>query len=104
MTNCFIHACRRLSVTKGFIDDSPMFRRLQTTPKTNPSDLVDAAKAAIKSGRLRPGDQFPTADVISSLSGARLVDSLNAVTALLQAGSIRQEADGRLRVSPHGMA
>ncbi|MCH7228873.1 hypothetical protein [Haloferula sp. A504] len=104
MTNCFIHACRRLSVTQGFIKRSPMFRRLQKPTGATTPELVDAAKAALKSGRLRPGDPFPTADEISDLSGARLIDSLNAVTALLQAGAIRQDASGKLTVAPPEVA
>lgn len=81
-----------------------MFRRLQKPSKTNPGDLVVAAKAAIKSGRLRPGDSFPTAEEISSFSGARLVDSLNAITDLLKAGSILQDASGKLTVAPDEVA
>lgn len=81
-----------------------MFRRLQKPAQTSTRELVDAANSALRSGRLQPGDPFPTADEISDLSGARLSDSLNAVTALLQAGSIRQDAFGKLTVAPPEVA
>ena len=81
-----------------------MFRRLQKPVQVSSREVVDAARAALKSGRLQPGDPFPTADEISDLSGARLVDSLKAVTTLLQSGSILQDASGRLTVGPHEVA
>lgn len=100
MTNCFIHASRRLSLTEGFIKRSPMFRRIRKPRPTTTDELVQAAKAAMKSGRIRPGDPFPAPEDISDLSGAPLTDCLNAVTALLQAGAIRQDDSGKLTVAP----
>ena len=104
MTNCFIHASRRLSVTQGFIKRSPMFRRIQKSRRTTTDELVLAAKTAVRSGRMRPGDPFPTPEEISDLSGAPLADSLNVVIALLKDGAIRQDQSGQLTVAPPEVA
>lgn len=77
-----------------------MFRRIRESRPATVDELVAAAKAAVRSGRMRPGDPFPTPDEVSDLSGAPVADCLEVVTALLQAGAIRQDASGNLTVAP----
>lgn len=77
-----------------------MFRRIQHSRRATTDELVLAAKTAVRSGRIRPGDPFPTPEEISDLSGATLADSLNVVIALMKDGAIRQDRSGYLTVAP----
>jgi len=75
-----------------------MFRRLNEKERASMRELVNAATGAHKSGELKEGDDFPLPEEIALRSGASLAECLEAVTALLQSGTIRQDAAGRLSV------
>lgn len=76
-----------------------MFREIEIKAVQTSSELVTLAGEAFQSGRLTPGDRFPCPDEISKLTGAPLVESLEAVTILLKEGWIQQFPSGRLSIS-----
>ena len=76
-----------------------MFRPVETQPARTSFELVALANEGFRSGRLRPGDRFPSPDEISKMTGASLFECLEAVTSLLREGSIRQLPSGRLSIA-----
>lgn len=90
---------RRLPGIHGFLKKSPIFRNVKRHSHPGLPELVDAAVTAVRTGEYRPGDRFPTPGEIADLSGASLVDSLDAVSSLLKLHVIHQTSSGRLFVS-----
>ena len=90
----------RLPGIRSFIKRSPRFRKVEMKTARSSSEIIELANEAFGSGGLRPGDRFPSPDEISKITGASVVESLEAVTALLKAGAIRQLASGLLSVAP----
>lgn len=80
-----------------------MFAQVEKKKVSSSSELIALANEAFRSGRLRPGDRFPSPDQISKLTGATVVESLEAVTSLLKDGSIRQLPSGLLSISRHSV-
>ena len=97
--NPFITSNHRLPGIRSFIKRNSMFRQVEVQTAHSSFELLALANEAFRSGRLRLGDRFPSPDEISKLTGAPLVESLDAVTSLLKAGSIRQLPSGRLSIS-----
>ena len=97
--NILTLASRHLPGSRGFIRRSPRFRHPAIGNASSASELVDAVADALRTGRLQGGDAFPNPDRRSQLSGAPLVESLDAVTSLLRSGLIRQDPSGRLSVT-----
>ncbi len=101
--NPFITYNHRLPGIRGFINRTPMFAQVEKKKVSSSSELIALANEAFRSGRLRPGDRFPSPDQISKLTGATVVESLEAVTSLLKDGSIRQLPSGLLSISRHSV-
>ena len=97
--NPFLINNYRLPGIRSFIKRNPMFRQVKSKKVDSSSEVVALAKEAFQSGRLRPGDRFPSPDEISKLTGASVFESLDAVTNLLKSGSIRQLPSGQLSIS-----
>ncbi len=76
-----------------------MFQPVETKTARSSSEVIALANGAFRSGRLRPGDRFPSPDEISKLTGALVAESLDAVTSLLKAGSIQQLPSGQFSIS-----
>jgi hypothetical protein len=86
---------------RGFVKRGPMFRQVKSKTASSSSELIAYANEAFRSGRMRPGESFPSPDEISRLTGASVGESVDAVTSLLKAGSIRQLPSGQLSISRH---
>jgi DNA-binding transcriptional MocR family regulator len=89
----------RLPGIQSFIKRNPMFCQVKPKRAESSSKVIALANEAFQSGRLRPGDRFPSPDEISKLTGASVIESLDAVTSLLKAGLIRQLPSGQLSIS-----
>ncbi len=76
-----------------------MFCQVKPKRAESSSKVIALANEAFQIGRLRPGDRFPSPDEISKLTGASVIESLDAVTSLLKAGLIRQLPSGQLSIS-----
>ena len=88
----------RLPGIRSFITRCSMFQQMETRKKHSSSELVAFANEAVHTGHLRNGDRFPTPDEISKLTGASVVESLEAVTSLIKEGAIKQLPSGRLSI------
>jgi len=99
--NLFTNSNLRLPGISGFLKRDPMFHQREDSGEAGRTALIKDIFRTLKNEKVRAGDQFPTPGQISDLTGASLVDSLDAVTALLKSGAIRQSASGRLSVSLH---
>jgi DNA-binding FadR family transcriptional regulator len=75
-----------------------MFLEMEKLAACSTSEVIALANEAVRSGRLRPGDRFPSSDEISKLTGASLVESLDAITSLLRSGTIRQLPSGQFAI------
>jgi DNA-binding FadR family transcriptional regulator len=89
---------------RSFIRHNPMFRQIETRTAASSSVIIALADEAFQSGRLQPGDRFPSPDEIAKLTGASVAESLDAVTSLMAAGSIRQLPSGQLSISPQAVS
>ena len=76
-----------------------MFRPVEKQPARTSCELIALATESFRSGRLRPGDRFPSPDEISKITGVSLIECLDVVTSLLKSGSIQQMPSGRLSIS-----
>lgn len=90
----------RLPGISGFLKRNPMFRIRVDKSKPGAKEIVKETLEALRKGNLRSGEQFPTPGQISDLTGAKVTDSLEAVTTLMKSGALRQNSSGRLSISP----
>jgi hypothetical protein len=90
---------RRLPGIQGFLKKSPIFRNVKRNSHPSRPELIEAAVTAVRTGEYRPGDRFPTPGEIADLTGASLIDSLDAVSSLLRLHVIHQTSSGRLLIS-----
>ena len=88
----------RLPGIRSFITRCAMFQQVETRKRYSSSELVAFANEAVRTGHFRNGDRFPTPDEISKLTGASVVESLDAVTILIKEGAIRQLPSGQLSI------
>ncbi|MFT6862556.1 MAG: hypothetical protein ACJAVK_001114 [Akkermansiaceae bacterium] len=89
---------------RKFIKENPMFRQVEPKIADSSAEVIALADEAFLSGRLLPGDRFPSPDEISRLTGASIAESLEAVTILLESGSIEQLPSGQLTISRQAVA
>ena len=89
---------QRLPGIRSFIRRNAMFRPIELKTANSAADIVAMTHEAIQSGKLRVGDTFPVPDDLAKRTGARLVDSVDAVATLLKERSISQQSSGRLLV------
>lgn len=101
--NPFIITNHRLPGIRGFIKRNPRFREVEAKRASSSSEIISLAVEAFRTGRLRAGDRFPSPDEVSKLTGASLVESLEAVTVLLKEGAIKQLPSGRLSIAPKSL-
>ena len=91
----------RLPGIRGFTRRASMFRPLGGPSAPTAAELVVTAIEDFRDGRLRPGQEFPTPETLSQITGAPLATSLEAVSTLLGHGLLRQQSSGKLSIAPH---
>jgi hypothetical protein len=102
--NSFIAHNYNFTGIRSFIKRNPMFQQGEPQIAASSSEVIALANEAFWSGRLLPGDRFPSPDEISKLTGASVAESMDAVTSLLKTGSIRQFPSGRLSISQQAVS
>ena len=76
-----------------------MFRHRESSELPSPGDLLESLIRTVQSGGLPPGESFPNATQLATLTGANPCESLAAVTRLLKSGVVRQHDTGQLVVN-----